>query len=129
MAEQQQNPSWTYIFFLTAKVSDNLGLAMRYLFCLGCARYIYLSVVELAGKTTVANVMLTYITGQGKAHLLPWAVSGASLIWGYIERHLRLKKIAAMGNHNAALEKRLDPTRSTSMLTLEGETTPGDHNL
>lgn len=95
-----------------------------------CAYFSYLSIVELAGKTTIANMALTYITGkEGSSRLIPWSVTAASLIWGYTERHLRLKKIATMGTHNAELERRLDPGRSSSRLTKKGETGPGDHNL
>jgi hypothetical protein len=129
VAEQQPLNRGAALFFVIAKIFDTIGQFIKAATYLGVARYAYLSIVELAGKTTTASMALTYITGEGRSQILPWAVSVVAIVWAYTERYLRLKKIVAMGNHNAELERRLDPGRSSSMLTLEGETGPGDKLL
>lgn len=116
------------VFMSLAKGFDTIGLGIKYGAYVYIARYAYFSLSELAGKTTVANFVFQYLTSkEGSGHIAPWLCTGASLIWGYTERHLRLKKIAAMGTHNAELERRLDLNRSSSRLTIQGETGPGDH--
>ena len=130
MASEQSPPVGTAIFFVIAKTFETIGLAIKSATNVCLAYLAYLSIRELAGKSTTASLALTYITEkEHQVRLLPWIVTGTAVIWAYTERHLRLKKIAAMAHHNTELELRLDPSRSSSRLTAEGETAPGDKHL
>lgn len=118
------------VFLFVTKTFDTLGLAIRYGAYVAIAWFAYLGIVELAGKITIANFAIAYFKSDGGAGMpkwVPWTCTGGALIWGFTERHLRKKKIVAMGDHNAELERRLDAKRSSSRLTKEGDTGPGDN--
>jgi len=65
---------------------------------------------------------------------LPLAIAGTittlwailMTIWGYCERRLRKRNIKRMGTWNAKLEQQLDPNRSSSGITVTGDTNPSD---
>lgn len=116
-------------FLIVVKIFDFLSkivtLAAIWVVC----RYGYFSIKELAGKTTIADFFFQYFTRESRSHWLPWILVIIFFVWATLERQLRLKKVASMQNHIVELEKRLDPNRTSSMLTHKGETNPEDANL
>lgn len=129
MAQDEAQSTGAVVFFVLSKTFDLLGLLIKCVTYITIAYIALLAVRALSGKTTIADFALSYVTGEGKALAASWAVAVTCAVWALTERHLRLKKIAAMGTHNAELEKRIDPGRSSSNLTVEGETAPGDAAL
>jgi hypothetical protein len=53
-------------------------------------------------------------------------LAGACAVWAVAERILRQRAVGRLGARNAELERRLDPNRTTSGLTVNGKTHPRD---
>ena len=78
--------------------------------------------IAFAGKDTNANVLIQLI---GEVHADRWvaiAFGGAGLGYGYYERSLRRRNIKRLTDRNAELERRLNPSRSSSGLNPDGTT-------
>ncbi len=86
----------------------------------------FLSVRELAGRQTDANLLLALlsdVTGADRtALMLSWAVTIVSGGFAYHWRALYLAKIEQIGSLRAAYERSVDPSRSSSGLAPTGET-------
>lgn len=126
-----------YKFYLTAKVFDFLHRIAGVVLYLGLAYFSYLSVVELAGKVTIANFFLQYIADSKESRgwlwvvirALPWVLAISCTAWAMLERYLRKKTVESMQGRIKQLELRLDPGRSTSTLTNQGDTNPRDASI
>ncbi len=116
-------------FLLVIKIFDFLFKILKIIGLWILCRYTYFSVKELAGKTTIADFLFQYFTRESRYHWLPWVLVALFFVWAILERSLRLKKVASMQKHILELEKRLDPNRTSSMLTHKGETNPEDIDL
>lgn len=79
---------------------------------------------SLAGKVTIADIGLRII--MNIRLYLSWAFGAGGIIWGYRERKLHHDGIAAQQERILALEKRIDPKRTSSRLTERGTTNPED---
>lgn len=95
------------------------------------AYFIYLSIVSLSGKETLANIVVTLwagVTGSGhfKTVAIMAVITISSLIWGLTERRLRHRTIGRFHDLREKYEIILDPDRTSSQLTFEGRTRPGD---
>ncbi|WP_196484185.1 hypothetical protein [Burkholderia territorii] len=84
---------------------------------------IYLCIQALAGQTTVANFVLSYMTDpKGGASAKPWIGSTAlATLWGIVERWLRRRKVASMSRRAKDLERLYDANRTSSGLTETGQ--------
>jgi hypothetical protein len=111
--------------------AEQAWLTVRYLirwFGIGfCALMTYWSIDRLAGATTVVDVFVNLFGSfrgrmTGAFGLL--AVFGCG--WGWQERKLRLSKVAYLTSRIRELERTIDPKRSGSKLTEEGNTNPKD---
>ena len=86
------------------------------------------SLVALAGKTTFANIVVEF--SQHYTHHADSLTLSSLLVFviglWVRERRLRYQKTKTLGTRILELEKRLDPVRTSSGLTLEGKTNPED---
>jgi len=93
---------------------------------LGLGRYFYLTMAVLAGKQTLADIVIRLLAnikiGQGVAYLF----DASGIIYGYGERRLRQKNIQRLAKSKNELERKLNPTRTSSNLSPRGTTRPGD---
>lgn len=103
--------------YIVARAFDLVEITIRYAVI---PFFFWLCVKELAGQETIVNVVIDYFSKGG--NLVPWGLAGATSIWAYSERRLRLVKTARMSQHLKEVEKRLDPKRSSSGLTASGQT-------
>ena len=81
----------------------------------------YLSISELAGKETIANVIVSFFASLPERGVSPWFMYLAFMTssWAFAERYLRRVKVASMAHRLKELEKLIDPSRSSSGLTPE----------
>lgn len=137
MAETPEAGQAQFRFFIAGRIFDTIHRFLGVCLYLGLGYFAFLSIRELAGKHTDANFLLSYITSNQEAHgwlwvigkTLPWILVLFFGSWAYVERFLRQKTVDALQGRIKALELRLDPGRTTSMLTSRGETNPQDKSL
>jgi hypothetical protein len=101
-----------------------LGLILLAVVALG--RYARDILVAFAGKETVANLALSLIVNLQADRWFAYLVGVLGTGYGVRQRQLRRRNIRRMTGHNAEVEKRLLPGRSSSGLTPEGKTRPED---
>ncbi|WP_198389841.1 hypothetical protein [Burkholderia ubonensis] len=89
----------------------------------GVAYCVYLCVKALAGQTTAANFVLSYLSDpKGGASAKPWIGSTVvATLWGAAERWLRRRKVASMSRRSKDLERLFDANRTSSGLTETGQ--------
>ena len=100
------------------------------------ALFVWLSIRELAGKFTYADisVLAKTVTGDGNASMCPaWYVTGVFLLFGFFgvrlaikERKLRKDNTEHLHLYQKLWEDKQDPSRSSSKLTKRGNTRPED---
>jgi hypothetical protein len=118
------------ILHRTTSIASVFNTLIKYGTALGIAYCTYLTVDSLAGKTTLANVVLSLLTdmkvNEGVAYAFGIFFGGGGLAYGEVQRRLR-RKVSRDQAHRAALrEKNIDPNRSSSNLTPPGDTNPED---
>jgi hypothetical protein len=88
----------------------------------------YLSIQAVAGQTTTLSVIMSFFFGAFLELKMVVLISlaGGCAIWALIERNLRQRAVARLTPRSAALEKVIDPGRTSSGLTSEGRTHPRD---
>jgi hypothetical protein len=83
-----------------------------------------------AGKTTLANFGISLIADLKANSVFSHIVTGifglGGAAYGLRERAHKRKEINRLGNRVVQLEKRLDPNRTSSGLTLDGTSRPED---
>ncbi len=86
---------------------------------------VFKPVEVLAGQATFATIDLGMLVrfGMGGAATV---FGGGGLAYGWRQRKLRRDTVQEMGKRIAELEKLVDPNRSSSGLTLRGDTHPRD---
>ena len=91
---------------------------------------IYLCVRELAGKQTWADIRFRALAdvkaNRWAAILVSWALTGCTSLWAFAERTLRKSHVRRVSNEVSELQKKIDPNRRSSGLSVEGNTHPGD---
>lgn len=104
-------------------------MAVKY----GCYAYmawiIGQAVSDLAAKTTVVDFLASFFisTARGNVIVLSFVFAGFAGAWGFAERKVRQMKVRELSNRIVALEKMIDPERTTSGLTGYGLTHPKDN--
>jgi len=94
-----------------------------------CAWAALQSVVALSGKLTLANIAINFLGKITTSNAVCYTVTGGALGWGYSERRLRKSKTETLQGRNRSLEALLDPKRSSSNLTPQGDTNPKDEAI
>lgn len=90
------------------------------------ARYAYLSVAALAGKETLADIGIQFLSDVRVSEALAWLLATSGVVYGYRQRKLRRDTVERQHGRIEELERRVDPKRSSSRLTPRGETRPED---
>jgi len=116
-------------FMVISKVFDLARQIVNGVIYVSLAYISYLAIEALAGKTTIANIVLKYLTAEESDYGVPWILAGACTIWAILERRLRKRKTEALQGRIRELETRLDSNRTTSGLLPTGETNPEDNIL
>ena len=103
---------------------------------LGVTYITYLSVGEIAGMNTNANILLSVNASffpkffSDKLSLVAGALMTVfgigGILYGVWERSLRMATVSHLQGRIKVSEKKIDPNRSSSMLTSKGETRPED---
>lgn len=88
----------------------------------------YLCILALAGKTTLAEIIIRFFANIGVSESLAYVLGGGGLIYGIRERRLRQRTVKRLQPRIQQLEEIIDPKRSSSGLTPLGETDPRDRD-
>lgn len=79
----------------------------------------------LAGENTNAIIQV-FAKIDFFTQWLGWGVGAGGVIYGQRQSKLRKRTLKSSGQHMAAMETKIDPFRTSSGLTSEGTTHPGD---
>jgi len=90
------------------------------------ARYGYLAIEALAGKTTLASIIVQFLASVKVTQGLAYVIGLSGCAYGAFQRRLRRTAIARIAARNTERELGIDPGRSSSGLTPRGETNPED---
>jgi hypothetical protein len=90
------------------------------------ARYVYHSISDLAGHQTYADIGVQLLGNLKISDSLLYLLTGGSIIYGMGERRLRRKHIGRIDSLKNSLERKLNPSRTSSKLNKDGTTRPGD---
>jgi len=90
------------------------------------ARYGYLAVESLAGKTTAADIGLSLLADIKVSTLVAWSLGGGGILYGLKQRKLRKDTIERLSSRIQELERQLDSRRTSSRLTERGDTREED---
>ena len=86
----------------------------------------YLSVDALSGRRTLAWIGVHFLAQVKVTVVLAWVVGVAGVLYGARQRKLRRDVIARLSGRIQELERSIDSRRTSSKLTVRGETRPED---
>jgi len=98
-----------------------IAIGLRCLAVVACFAFTGRAVEALAGKATIAEILVKLLANQGFSSTVAWLVGGAGAGIGLNERRLRRRDGKLMGERLKRYEKQLDPHRSSSRLDLLGD--------
>jgi hypothetical protein len=106
-------------------------LALTRLLCVAVfCWFAYLSVRELAGRQTLADVRFRLLADLKASKyfglILPWGLAAMATSYGLGQRHLRKRHIKRVSSEHSKIQEKLDPGRRSSHLSKKGETSPED---
>jgi hypothetical protein len=127
--ENNQPKNKTIAFLLIYRTFDLLEKLIVACVYIVCAYFIYLSIDSLAGKTTLTNIVLSYLSERESDYGFPWILAFVFFVWAILERKERQRKVESLHKHNRELEERMNPGRTSSGLLPNGETNPKDDIL
>ena len=93
---------------------------------LGIVRYGYLTIVSLAGKQTIAHIVVEFLATLTVSKAVAYLFGAGGIIYGYGERRLRQRNIKRLAESKNDLERIIDPKRTSSKISRTGTTRPGD---
>lgn len=125
-SEKDKDHDETLKFLIWSRGFDLAGKAFSTILYLGIGYYIWQIFKELAGKTTITDIVLKYIISEDGYNGVPWLLVVIFGLWAGLERSLRKRKTKYFQGRVTELEKRLDPNRTTSGLLETGDTHPKD---
>jgi hypothetical protein len=89
-----------------------------------------IAIESLAGRATLADFSVFLISdlkvNKAFSHIVMGIFGVGGISYGLRERGQKRKEIKRLGNRVVELEKRLDPNRTSSGLTLDGKSRPED---
>ena len=86
----------------------------------------YLTVDTLAGQTTTADIGINFLANIRISTALAWGVGAVGVSYGMVQRKLRRDTVERLQGRITKLERREDPNRSSSKLTMRGDTRKED---
>jgi len=90
------------------------------------ASYFNRSIETLAGKTTLADIGVSFLANMKVSIAFAWTFGFAGIIYGYTQRNLRKDTVARLQQRIKDLELSVDTNRSSSEITVQGNTRPED---
>lgn len=112
--------------YLWSRLIDLASASVRYAMYCVVAYFTFRSITVLAGKQTDASFIVKLLMSKDNDYGIPWIVAVVSVVWGVGQTVLRRRKTQYFQSRITELEKRLDPNRSSSGLTVTGVTNPRD---
>jgi hypothetical protein len=118
----------------SAMLIEEGGKTIRAAFVVGCAAYIaYLLsatieavAAQLVGKHTEASIVLSLL-GELKVSVgIAWGFGVGGVLYGWRQNQARRRDIRRLSLRIQQLEAKIDPNRTSSRLTPDGATNPGD---
>jgi hypothetical protein len=110
----------------SSKIFDNILIIIRDLIRWGGIGFICYCVVQsieaLSGKSTYADIGLNLSSNQNILSFFATLLGIFGVGYGMQQNRLRKDVIERIEKKNAALERHIDPARSSSMLTSRGDT-------
>jgi hypothetical protein len=117
-------------YLLSYKKIDSVTTIIRDLFKWGGLSFLgycgYLSVAVLAGRATTANIFIKILGNATINHGLMVVLAGGGWVYGLGQQYLRRRNIQRIVPAKNAAERKLDPKRTSSYLTEQGTTQPGN---
>lgn len=110
-------------------IDKAFDLAKHLITCSAIVLVIYLigrTISDLAGKTTLADIVIQILMSGNAREWASYAVTGGAILWGARERRLRKSTINHLSRRLIKTEEQLDPNRTSSHLTETGDTRPED---
>lgn len=86
----------------------------------------YLSVASLAGRSTNADIVVNVLSDIRISQALAWLLAAGGISYGRVQRRLKKGTVERLQGRIKELETRVDPKRSSSGLTVRGDTNPED---
>ncbi len=126
---KQKDDEYTIRFLIISKSFDLAKQVIGGCVLIVLAYIGYLAIDALAGKTTITNIVLKYLTAQESDYGIPWISVILFALWAILERKLRKRKTEVFQKRIKILEKKIDHNRTSSGLSPSGETNPEDKNL
>jgi hypothetical protein len=111
---------------LATQISAAFQTLIRWGFGLFMVRYGYLAIDSLAGKTTLANIVLNLLSNVSFSSSVAWGGTAVAAIYGYRQKRLRENTVQRLSSRIEELEQGVDPDRTSSQLTSKGRTNPKD---
>lgn len=105
-----------------------IGMLIRYSALVLCVRYGYLTVASLAGKSTLANIVVSALADVRVSETIAWLFGAGGTLFGFAQRRFRKKTVERLSARNMELEKSIDPRRTSSALLPTGDTRPEDES-
>lgn len=113
-------------FRTTEGIASVLNNLIRWGAVVAIARYGYLTVARLAGQSTFADIGVSFLADVRVSEAVAWILAGSGALYGAAQRRLRRNTVERIQRRNHELEQAIDPKRSSSRLTIRGETRPED---
>jgi hypothetical protein len=92
----------------------------------GISAFFYLSTKSLAGHYTFADIGIKVIGDFKISEAVSYLLGAGGMGYGLRERRLRRQTTERFSQRNYALERLVDPNRTSSHLTTRGTTNPED---
>ena len=109
---------------LVERFADVLTSAMKWGAIAFGSYCIYLSIDSLAGQDTFAKLGIQFMVNMTVSKWAAYIFGVGGMAYGWNERRLRRNTVVRLGPGRLEYEQRLDPKRSSSGLTMKGETSP-----
>lgn len=130
MARIDKELDHQYRMRIVQAVSVGWQSLMRFFGLAAVCATIYFSSRALAGKLTIADLdfraIANFSANKYFGLILPWGLVGLTAVWGFGERRLRKNHIKRISSESSEMQKKIDPGRRSSHLSLKGDTSPED---
>lgn len=111
-------------------VVDQVGMTARTIVRVACVMFVaYMfkeTIKELAGRETVTNILVSFFGSLSVNVAIAWGLAAAGVAYGEYQRRLRKRTVSSWASRKAELERHIDPRRSSSGLSHDGDTHPED---
>jgi|SRR5271163_3949907 hypothetical protein len=126
MAREDPNLDFQVQIFKIDRTATVKETAIRYGALALLALFAWLSIQDLAGKRTFADIGIRFMADFKVSEGVAYLFGGGGVAYGLGERRLRRNRTATLTARITQLENDADPDRTSSLLTPHGTTRKGD---